>query len=107
MARHIVTRSSGNVFTDIGVNEPEDALKAQLVSAIRGLIESRELTQTAAAARINVAQPDLSKLLRGKTAGFSLERLLGFVRDLGGDVEIKLSQSAEDRKGHLKLLEAA
>jgi len=32
-----------------------------------------------------VSQPDVSNLLRGRFEGFSLERLLGFVRALGRD----------------------
>ena len=41
-----VTGSSGNVFADIGLPEPEEELtKAQLASHIRHIIKRRRLTQ--------------------------------------------------------------
>ena len=41
-----VTPSSGNVFADIGVPEPEEELaKAQLASRIREIVRSSRLTQ--------------------------------------------------------------
>jgi predicted XRE-type DNA-binding protein len=86
-----VTRSSGNIFADIGIaNASEHELKARVVLAISRGIDILELTQTAAAARIGIAQPDLSKILRGNFGGFSLERLLGAAAKLGNVVEIKI-----------------
>jgi predicted XRE-type DNA-binding protein len=86
-----VTRSSGNVFADLGLeNASEQAIKARLVLTLARIIEASELSQTAAARRIGIAQPDLSKILRGNFSGFSLERLLGAALKLGSDVEIKV-----------------
>ncbi len=86
-----VTRSSGNIFADLGLpNAPEHELKARLVLTLDRTIKAQGLTQTAAAERIGIAQPDLSKILRGNFSGFSLERLLGAVTKLGSDVEIKI-----------------
>ena len=49
-------------------------------------------------ARMQLAQPDVSRLHRGRLTGFSLGRLLGFVRALGGDVKIDIRlKTAEDR----------
>ena len=46
-----VTASSGNVFADLGFDNPEEELlKAKLVREIRGIIKRRKLTLTKAAA---------------------------------------------------------
>ncbi|HVT56103.1 MAG TPA: helix-turn-helix transcriptional regulator, partial [Xanthobacteraceae bacterium] len=68
-------------------------------------IEERRLSQTEAAKLMGIAQPDVSKLLRGKFDGFSLERLLEFVRALGSDVEIKIKSPArQGREGRMSLM---
>ncbi len=98
------TPSSGNVYADLGFDDPtEESIKADLVMGIMDEIERRGLSQTAAARLMGLSQPDLSKLLRGRTGGYSLERLLGFTRALGGDVEITVRRAAPDRRGRLKL----
>jgi predicted XRE-type DNA-binding protein len=100
----IVTRGSGNIFADLGVPDAEEhLLKAQLVLALTKLVEDQGLSQTAAAARMGIAQPDLSKILRGRFSGFSLERLLNMVRALGNDVEISVRPVRAAREGRLKL----
>jgi predicted XRE-type DNA-binding protein len=86
-----VTRGSGNVFADLGFENPEEELlKAQLVLRIRTLISERGLTQAKAAKILAVAQPDVSAVVNGRVAGFSLERLFAFVRRLGDDVEVTI-----------------
>jgi predicted XRE-type DNA-binding protein len=92
-------RGSGNIFADLGLpNADEHMLKARVVMFIGQRIEQLELTQQAAAKRMGVSQPDVSNILRGRFEGFSLERLLGFVRALGSDVEIKVKRPANDDK---------
>ena len=84
-----VTPSSGNVFADIGVPQPEEELaKAQLASRIREIVRRSRLTQVAAAAVMGIDQPKVSALVRGRLAGFSLDRLVRFLVQLGSDVEI-------------------
>ena len=84
-----ITKSTGNVFADLGVKNPEEhALKAELVRQIAATMKDLELTQTAAAARLGVEQPDVSKMLKGHFRQFSVERLMRFLVALGHDVEI-------------------
>ena len=65
-----VTKSSGNVFADIGLpNAAEHSIKADLVLRIAARIKSKGLTQAKAASLLGLAQPDVSKLLRGHFAG--------------------------------------
>jgi predicted XRE-type DNA-binding protein len=80
---------SGNVFADLGVTRPEEALaKAELAHKIIAMIERRGLTQAEAAQLLEVDQPKISALKRGRLAGFSLDRLVRFLVLLGNDVEI-------------------
>jgi predicted XRE-type DNA-binding protein len=84
-----VTESSGNVFADIGVPEPEEALaKAEIAMRICELISERGLSQRKAAAVLGVDQPKVSALVRGRLEGFSLGRLFRFLNALDRDVEI-------------------
>jgi predicted XRE-type DNA-binding protein len=80
---------SGNVFADLGVAHPEEALaKAELAHKIATIISRRRLTQAQAASLLKVDQPKVSALRRGRLAGFSLDRLVRFLVLLGNDVEI-------------------
>lgn len=83
------TRSSGNVFADLELENPEELLqKSQLVAVISAVIARRRLTQVKAAAIMGVAQPDLSKLLRGRTTSFSIDRLFSMLISLGVSAHI-------------------
>ena len=62
-----VTASSGNVFADLGFENPEEELlKATLVREIRGIIKRRKLIETKAAALLGLKQPDVSALVTGR-----------------------------------------
>jgi predicted XRE-type DNA-binding protein len=81
--------SSGNVFADLGVRDPEEALaKAELANKISVLIQERKLTQAKAAKLLGIDQPKVSMLLRGRLTGFSIERLMRFLLLLGQDIKI-------------------
>ena len=85
----VITKSSGNVFSDLGVAEPDEALvKAELARAISTLIAARHLSQTQAAEVLSIDQPKVSALMRGRLSGFSVDRLLRFLLALDRDVEI-------------------
>jgi predicted XRE-type DNA-binding protein len=98
--------SSGNVFVDLGVDAPEQALaKAELTAKIAQIIEARGLTQAAAAKLLGIDQPKVSALLRGKLTGFSTERLIKFLNALGRDVEIVVRDRPRAKgPGHLQFL---
>ncbi len=88
-----ITPSSGNVFADLGLPNPEDLLfKAQIALQIDRFIEEKGWTQAEAAQVIGVTQPEVSLLLRGRLGGFSLERLVMVLNRLGHDVEMLISE---------------
>lgn len=61
---------SGNVFADLGFDNPEEMLaKARLVSEMQKAIKKKKLTQTEAAETLGLTQPKLSILLKGQFKG--------------------------------------
>lgn len=91
------TRGSGNVFADLGLPDPEEhMLKAQLAVQIRRFIEEKGWTQTEAAQAVGLDQPKVSNLLRGRLAGFSVDRLLSVLNRLGHNVEVRISAEEYD-----------
>jgi predicted XRE-type DNA-binding protein len=90
--------SSGNVFADLGVPNPEEALaKAELASKIASLLRERKLTQAKAAKLLGIDQPKVSNLLRGNLTGFSLERLMRLLLLLGQDIRIAVEAAPRSR----------
>ena len=82
-----VTVGSGNVFADLGVTEPEMAMKkSQVASKIRETIQERNWTQTEAAEVMGIDQPKVSAIVRGRVGDFTLDRLIHLVIKLGQSV---------------------
>ena len=85
------TKSSGNVYQDLGFPDADERLaKADLARLISTLIAEEGLTQRQAADLLGVDQPKVSALIRGQLTGFSMERLLRFALALGFDVDVTL-----------------
>ncbi len=90
---------SGNVFADLGYARPEEAAaKAQLAHKITRIIDRRGLTQAEASEILEVDQPKISALKRGRLSGFSLDRLVRFLVLLGSDVEIVVKEQPRGRR---------
>jgi predicted XRE-type DNA-binding protein len=100
-----VTASSGNVFADLGLPEPqEELLKAQLAHRIHRAIKRRRLTQVAAAALMGIDQPKVSALLNGRLTNFSSERLMRLLAALGEGVDISVIPAEPGReKGQVQV----
>jgi predicted XRE-type DNA-binding protein len=93
-----VVGGSGIVFADLRLADAETHhLKAELVRRIAALITERRLTQVAAAARMGLSQPDVSKLLQGRPVPLSLERLMRCLVGLGQSVTINVGPPAKTR----------
>lgn len=81
-----------NVFADIGVRNPGESLvRAGLANQVADLIRAARLPQSEIAAILEIDQPKVSKLVRGRISGFTSDRLLRFITALGCDVQIKIS----------------
>jgi phage-related protein/predicted XRE-type DNA-binding protein len=84
--------SSGNVFADLGLPDAAELdTKVRLAAAVNRLLESRRLTQAAAATALSINQPKISALKHYKLEGFSVERLMTFLTALGSDIEIRVN----------------
>jgi predicted XRE-type DNA-binding protein len=85
-----VTPSSGNVFADLGLPDADDLMaKANL------------LTQAQAAKLLGLDQPKVSSIVNGRLDGFSTDRLMRFLTDLGCDVKITVSAPHPEARGHV------
>ncbi len=90
---------SGNIFADLELPEPEIALaKAQLVRQIAARIDEQGLTQKQAATTLDLDQANLSRLVRGRLSGFSVDRLMRLLTKLDLDVDITVSPKQESSK---------
>lgn len=95
MSEQVEHITEGSIFEDKSFGfPPEHRIKAELVDEISRRMEADKLTQTAAAARMGIKQPDLSNILRGKFRGYSVERLAGMLGKLGYAVDIVLRPPA-------------
>src|SRR5688572_8531644 len=93
-----IEASSGNVFADLGIPNPDLALaKAELVQRIRTIIADRKLTQSGAAQILGLDQPKVSSLVRGRVEGYSLDRLFRFLNALGQRIEINVTSSRKSK----------
>jgi len=101
-----IIESSGNVFLDLEVADPEEALvKAKLARAIRTIIAQRHLSQIQAAELLGIDQPKVSALTRGRLTGFSIDRLLRFFLALDRDVEIIITPKPGSReRAHVSIV---
>lgn len=108
-----VTRGSGNIFADLGF-EPAEAgelqVKAELTRQIYNRIKSMALTQTQAAERLGIGQPDVSKLMNARFIGYSTDRLIALLNALEVDVDIVVRPRRKSRThapGVVRVREAA
>ena len=100
-----VTVSSGNVFEDLDLPEPEDRLaKAELARKISEIIKKRRLSQAETAEILGVDQPKVSAIMHGRLADFSFERLFQFLTALGRDIQITVKSKPRSRaRGELRV----
>jgi phage-related protein/predicted XRE-type DNA-binding protein len=102
---HVVFDSSGDVFADIGLQLSEqDMLKVSIASAISHIINTAGCTQAKAAEIMNLDQPKVSKLLRGRLKEFSSERLIECLLLLGYDLELHLHKTPRRERGRVRLM---
>lgn len=86
-----VTRSSGNVFRDLGFGREEAEhllVRSDLMIQVQKIIASRGLKQKAAAKILGVTQPRVSALLRGRIDLFSTDALIDILARLGAQVRL-------------------
>jgi len=91
-----VTRSSGNVFKDLGFPEDEAEhlrVRADLLIQIQKALKARGLKQAEAAKVLGVTQPRVSDLARGRIDLFSVDGLIDMLARLGIRVRLVVTPS--------------
>ena len=95
-----VEKSSGNVFADLGLPNPEqELLKAGLTLQVYKIVKARGLTQAQVGAVLGIKQPHVSTLMRNRAGNFSVGRLIEFLTALGQDVQITVKPTRKARGG--------
>jgi len=96
-----MTRSSGNVFRDVGFapGEAEHLLvRADLMIKVQKLIDSKQLSQAELAKSLRISRPRVSDLLRGRIDLFSTDTLIDILARLGVRVRLVLKPSRHGLK---------
>jgi predicted XRE-type DNA-binding protein len=91
-----VTRSSGNVFRDLGFPEEEAEhlrVRADLLIQIQKALKARKMKQAEAAKVLGVTQPRISDLIRGRIDLFSVDSLIDMLARLGIRVRLVVTTS--------------
>ena len=92
-----ITRSSGNVFRDVGFDGEEAQhlrIRSTLMARLRKVVESRHMTQAQAAALLGVTQPRVSDLVRGRIELFSIDTLVDMLGRAGFQVDVRIASVA-------------
>lgn len=74
-------------------NLDSEAIKKKLLGIISKIIGKNTWTQACAAEKLGIDQPKVSQIKSGKTNGFSLERLLGFLKKLDHEIIITITEN--------------
>ena len=91
-----ITRSSGNVFEDVGFNRETAEnlrIRADLMIELRESIRRKRLTQAQAAKLLGVTQPRVSDLIRGKIALFTIDMLVNMLARVGKKVVVQTKRA--------------
>ena len=89
-----MTKSSGNVFVDLGFDPAEATvllMRADLMSDLRLYIKKHKLTRSDAAKRFDITQSRASELVCGKWDKFSLEMLITLEARIGRTVRVEFA----------------
>jgi len=101
-AGHITT---GDIFDDLGFSPAETLeakIKSDLLHAIVQHSKVHDLSQAGLAQALNIHQPDVSNLLKGKISKFSITRLIQFAARLNLEPRVEVSSPMSAKTISLK-----
>ena len=99
------TKSSGNVFLDIGFSKEEaerEQLRVDLVINIYRLLEELKLTPAKAEERFGLNPSDVERIQTGDF-DFKIDKLFTILNQLNCNVEIRIAPPNE-KGGHLRVV---
>ena len=88
-----VTKSTGNVFEDLGFEggEAENLrVRARLMAPLERSVRERGITQTEAARELGTTQARISELMNGKIQAFSIDALINMLDRAGLEVDVNV-----------------
>ena len=92
-----VEKSSGNIFRDLEMPDPEEHLaKCRLVFIIDDIITKRQLRRSKAAKILGIRKSELSDLLDGLFRDFSMTALFSMLEKLNHEIEVVVHQRSAD-----------
>ena len=84
-----IYEGSGNVFADLGLEDAEELYtRAKIGFQVLTILRDRKLKHGEVAKLLDIEQPDVSLLMRGRFHHFSAERLLSFLKKLDQEVTL-------------------
>ena len=84
-----------NIFEEIGFSSSESLSllrKSELFDEVKSLIANLETTQAKVAKLLDISQPRVSDIAKGKISAFSIEMLLEFLERLGSTANWKFKK---------------
>lgn len=87
-----ITKSSGNVFNNLGFDAQESEellLKSYLFHDLQDAVRASKMTQVEVAKILGTDQSKVSKILRGNMSEFSMDRITSYLLKLGWDIKIE------------------
>jgi predicted XRE-type DNA-binding protein len=100
------TLTYSNIFESITEDKALAAdlqFRSDLLMTLIDIIEHKEWNQSETAAALDIPQPRVSELLRGKISLFSSDRLIGYLAKLG----YRLRPSVDDDRNVVCVVETA
>lgn len=103
-----IEMSSGNVFADLGLPNPEERqVKSLLAIQIRELVEQQGLTQANAAQRVGLSEQEMSAVFRSRLSELSLDQLFRCLTRLGHSVEVRvMTEQKTPEEAHMTVVMA-
>ena len=88
-----IHEGSGNVFADLGLQDAEELYtRAKIGFQVLTILQDRNLQEREVAALLNIEQPDVAILMRGRFHHFSTGKLLSFLKKLDQEVTLLICQ---------------
>ena len=92
-----ITKSSGNIFRDLGFPEGEAQnllRRTDLIIKIEQFVKKSGLIQSEAAKLLGITQPRINDLLKGRIEKFSLDALVNMVARAGMEVKMTVKKTS-------------
>ena len=101
-----VTRGSGNVYRDLLLEDPEEALlQFKLVKALRQAVKARGLKPAQVVEALGLDRATIAELLRGHAGDLPSGEIMALLATLGLDVEVTIRPKGGD-EGRVSVLVA-